>query len=536
MKKFASVLGLCAITMSTASAFGQTIDQKMVEADKALTQQISIPCGHYAIGELLEMLTHQSSVVLESADPNDGGSGLEVTVCLRSQPLNETMNALYALLSFKQHEWKWIRTGKPGSYTYKLSRPLEAQNLPTALQAWSQDALEKEAKKFIDALQLSPEELKEAGKTDSWLKALADSPRAQDGIHEFATMLPPDMQLAVLRGSASPKFQVSQLDERGKQWVHNIWKNSQPDGVATPSPEPTWIQFRTDPASAPTICMYIDIENQGGYGYFGGRLLDNAFREYFANLWILPGDNAHVDLEQQVVKRLDGIVIKNQNRVMEERLGQLSTAMPVSFMARLPQEQRYDPHQIAGVPLEKFLNAFRGMGYELQSKWRAGTLLLTDDTLYQEDLAHSNPAPWIVMKHVRAMREHSQGVFVWADLVALSHDYDAKMLTRLGKEFPVATALLECNDLFRSFYGDSYRTKKLFSKEGIPVLYVQDLCTGKPFAHLLESSASGKKPVNIRATEEQSLQGGIPYYVIKFESLDETGTVLKKTAFSNQGS
>ena len=91
-------------------------------------------------------------------------------------------------------------------------------------------------------------------------------------------------------------------------------------------------------------------------------------------------------LEQQTLKRQDGIVIKDPTRVMEERLGQLSAAMPLSFMARLPAAQRYDPDQIAGVPLEKFLSRFRDRGYELQSKWRAGTLLLTDDTLYQQDL------------------------------------------------------------------------------------------------------------------------------------------------------
>jgi hypothetical protein len=249
---------------------------------------------------------------------------------------------------------------------------------------------------------------------------------------------------------------------------------------------------------------------------------------------MLPGDTAHSDLEQKTLQKEGGIVIKDQTRVMEERLGQLSAATPLSFMARLPAEQNYDPHQIAGVPLAKFLDAFRGLGYELQSKWRGETLLLTDDTLYLEDLANPDPAPWTVVKRVRGMRDHSQGLFVWADLVELSHDYDAKMLARLGKKFPVATALLECNDLFRSFYGDAYRTNKLFSKEGISVLYVKDLCTGKPFARLLDSSAEGKMPVSIRATEKLSTNGGISCNTIQFESLDETGAVIKKTAFYNE--
>ena len=77
-----------------------------------------------------------------------------------------------------------------------------------------------------------PEELKKAAATDSLLKGLLESPRMQDGIHEFSALLSPDMQAAVLRGAASlPKFEVSQLDARGKQFVHDVWKNAQPDGA-----------------------------------------------------------------------------------------------------------------------------------------------------------------------------------------------------------------------------------------------------------------------------------------------------------------
>jgi hypothetical protein len=508
----------------------------MVEADKALSQHVSIPCGHYDIGELLEMLSSQSSVALESGDPNDGGSGMGVTVCLRNLPLSEAMNALYALMSYRRHEWRWTRIGKPGSYVYKLYRPLEARTVPAELKAWSQRALERQAKKLIDALQMSAEELKEASDKDSLLKILVDSPRARDGIYEFSTLFSPEKQAEVLRGSASPKVQVSQLDARGQQFVHDIWKRAQgvsrrADGSAYPTPEPTWIQFSVSAGDSPVPTMYIDIEHEGGYGYFGGNPLDNDFRDYFNDLWLLPEDNAHVEMEQQTLKPKAGIVLKDTEHVMEERLGQLSETTPLSFMARLPEIQVNDPHQLAGIPLGKILSAFRGPSYELQSKWRTGTLLLTDDRLYLEE--DSDPAPWIAVKHLRSMRERSMGLFAWADLVELSHDYDAGMLQRLGKEFPVTKSLTECKDLFRSFYGETYRTKQLFSKEGLPLIYVENLLYRTLFARLLESSATGKKPVRIRAIEKQITLDGKRANRIEFESLDETGTGIKKAVFYN---
>ena len=536
VKTFLWLLGCCAMIVCTIVAFGQTVDSKMVEADKALSQHVSIPCGHYDIGELLEMLAGQSSVALESGDPNDGGSGMEVTVCLRNLPLSEAMNALYALISYKQHEWRWTRIGKPGHYVYKLTRPFEARTVPAELKAWSQRALEKQAKKLIDALQMSAEELKKAAEKDSLLKILTDSPRAKDGIYEFSTLFSPETQAAVLRGSASPKVQVSQLDARGQQFVHDIWKKAEgvtvrPDGSSSPTPEPTWIQFSVSTGDSPAPSMYIDIEHQGGYGYFGGNPLENDFHDYFNGLWLLPGDNAHVEMEQQTLKPKAGIVLKDTAHIMEERLGQLSEATPLSFMARLPENQVNDPTQLAGIPLGKILSAFRGPAYELQSKWRAGTLLLTDDRLYLEE--SSDPAPWIAVKHLRSMRERSKGLFAWADLVELSYDYDAGMLQRLGKEFPVTKFLLECRDLFRSFYRETYRTKQLFSKEGLPLIYVENLLDGTPFARLLYSSATGKKPLRIRATEKQITLDGKRANMIDFESLDETGAGIKKAGFYN---
>ncbi len=533
------VLGLsicCAMMVCTIAAFGQTVDSKMVEADNALSQHVSIPCGHYDIGQLLEMLASQSSVALESGDPNDGGSGVEVTVCLRNLPLSEAMNALYALMSYKQHEWRWTRIGKPGSYVYQLYRPLEARTVPAELKAWSQRALERQAKKLIDALQMSVGELKKAAEKDSLLKILTDSPRAKDGIYEFSTLFSPETQAAVLRGSANPKVPVSQLDARGQQFIHDIWKNAQgvsrrADGSTYPILEPTWIQFAVSTGNSPAPSMYIDIEHQGGYGYFGGNPLENDFRDYFGSLWLLPGDNAHVEMEQQTLKPKAGIVLKDTARIMEERLGQLSEAPPLSFMARLPEDQVNDPTQLAGVPLGKILSVFRGPGYELQSKWRTGTLLLTDDRLYLEE--SSDPSPWIAVKRLRSMRERSGGLFAWADLVKLSHDYDAGMLQRLGKEFPVTKSLLECRDLFRSFYGETYRTKQLFSTEGLPLIQVENLLYGTVFARLLESSAAGKKPVRIRATETQITLAGKRANMIDFESLDATGAGIKKAGFYN---
>ncbi len=536
VKSFLNMVGFCTLLITTVSAFGQAVDRRMCAEDKALAQEVSIPCGHYDIGDLLEMLAHQSSVALESGDPNDGGSGIEVTVCLRHLPLSDAMNALYALMSYQKHEWKWIRIGKAGSYIYKLYRPLEARKLPVDLKAWTQNALEKQAKILVDALQLSPEELRQAAKKESLLKIFEDSPRAQDGIHEFSTLLSPTMQAAVLRGSTSQRFSVSQLDAQGQGFVHDQWKKAQnptplPDGRSYMPPEPTWIQFSMSTGNSPTPSMFIELENMGGYGYFGGNPLNKEFRDFFGALWLLPEDDAHSAIEQQILKPKADAVVKDKMRVMEERLGQLSEATPLSFMARLPVNQVNDPNQFAGVPLGRILTALRGTGYDLPSKWRAGTLLLTDDRLYLTDI--SDPAPWIAVKRLRSMRERSNGLFVWSDLVELANDYEGEMLQRLGQEFPVAKSLIECRNLFRSFYKESYRTKQLFSKEGLSLLYVKDLLTGTLFARLLERSEAGSEPLSIRANERIEMVGAKRANVIQFESLDNAGAVIKKIGFYN---
>jgi hypothetical protein len=529
-------LGVYLVALLGGPASGQNLDQKLCKEDSALATRVSIPCGRYAIGELLEKLASESSVTLESGDPYDGGSGFEVTVCLKNVPLSDAMSALYALMSYKKHEWRWTRMGKEGHFIYKLTRPFEARTLRDELKAWAQRALMKQASKLVEALQLSPEELKQAAAKDSLLKGFAESPRMQDGIEAFSSLLSPETQAAVLNGAASPQLQVSQLDARGQQFVRDQWKKAggfsvRADGSEFPTPEPTWIQFHVSPGNSPAPTMYIELEGLGGYGYFGGNALNNDFRNYFASLWLLPGDDAHTALEQQTLKRKPGMVIKDSTRVMEARLGELSEATPLSFMARLPEDQTNDPHQLAGVPLGEIFRIFRGTGYELQSKWRAGTLLLTDDRLYLDDPL--NPAPWIAVKRLRGMRERSHGFFTWSDLVVIAHDYDSDLLERLSKEFPVTKSLMNYQDLFRSFYGETYRAKQLFSREGLPLLYVRNLLYGTAFAQLLEMSPEGKQPVNIRVIEEFLPVGGKRANMIRFESLDDKGNVIKKRGFYN---
>src|SRR5436309_2094756 len=72
----------------------------MRQEDPRLEQRVTLTSSRIYLGDLLERLAAKTSVAV-AADASDGAADEQVTVFLRDVPLAETMDALWALMSYQ---------------------------------------------------------------------------------------------------------------------------------------------------------------------------------------------------------------------------------------------------------------------------------------------------------------------------------------------------------------------------------------------------------------------------------------------------
>lgn len=491
------------------------ITAKMRHEDLRLDRPVTLIAPRIYVGEFLECLSEQSRVALV-ADEKDSAADDQVMVFLKDIPLGDAMNALWSLMSYKGTAWHWRRSGKPGDFRYQLRRPPAAQQLAAHLRQEVQNAFEAHASTMLAATHMTPEQRRKAVKqmSDSMLQSdgkiaesLLHSDRLWAGLGVFAESLPPEKQLGVLRGQGRVKIPVSQLSAQGQTWVRAVWASDAaqasrktPDGRWEPIPEPSWIEFevsRSTDQLAPTL--YIHMEGMGGYGYLGATPLHKGFHRKIADLWVLPDDlSDHPTSERTVPLPHSFKPPTVKNRVLEQRLGQMAEAAPLSLMARLPSHQNNDPGPPYNQTVRAFLMRLEEKAPYLHHKWHAGVLLLTYPGWFWDE---EKRAPWALVRRLRKTEAAGGGFLSLDDLFTVADVLSKAQLERLTDEFPVMEHVIYWQGLFRLCHRSRQAANSLRSDKGLP-LTANVVSVLRSETHLHPYLANGTA-LAVRLVEEQ---------------------------------
>jgi hypothetical protein len=217
---------------------------------------------------------------------------VEVTVFVTDTRLRDLMSALWSLVSYRGAEWRWSRSGKPGAYRYQLMRPLPAATFAARVLQHSQERFEAEVATLLAAVNAPPERAAAIAARDPAAAKMLRGDRERAALKTFSETFSPETQLRILRGQALLKVPVSDLSPQGRAWVQSVWQQSNqslPPGQWTHVPQYITAVAHPLPENvAPVLVMEID--GIGGYGYAGGRPLQNELDADLDRLWILPWD------------------------------------------------------------------------------------------------------------------------------------------------------------------------------------------------------------------------------------------------------
>jgi hypothetical protein len=203
--------------------------------------------------------------------------------------------------------------------------------------------------------------------------------------------------------------------------------------------------------------------------------MDNGLRRRGYANWILPGDQKVSPLSDRKipgeqtpqVPRTDSIppidnpvlssVLNLPKGTLAEniplytwRLLQCATALPLSYMAVLPQEQPSRLEEPFGKTVQDYMNLLTGNPHFLMHKWRESVLLVNyPNWFYGEDL----PVPYRLLAQLRSQALANGGYLPIGIIGEAIRTLSASQIGRLGEEFPVLPEALnwEPMQLCKSF-------------------------------------------------------------------------------------
>lgn len=463
-------LWLCCIVLLAAMspAHSDSLTSAMRGQDARLAKRVTLVSPGIFVGELLERLSRQTGVDL-AADEWSSAGGDVVTVSWRGVRLADAMDALWSLFSYHNAEWNWRRSGQDGHYAYTLTRA-DARGYAERLQGEVQNDFEAQVAHLLDDLNLTPDQLQEAAKTDPFADSLIKDSRVRPSMEIFASLLP-DTQMKVLRDWSDPGFAtpmsyvsvpISSLPADTQAWAHSQWQWAAkttrvllPNGTTGPPPEFKSIPIRVDHTFG-NVAPSLMIDAGAGCGELcGGGWMEKDWQKKMEADWLLPGDApddpASARPPTQAAPITGPLTIKAD--MVAQRLLRMAATTGVPMVARL----RYDlpePPPATGKTLAESLKIAGGAPYNLQHKWRGGILLVTYSGWFMDE-KEDNRLPWSEIRRLRdAEATAPDGFLSFKDLAHAAFLMNPAQLHKLTSWFPVASFIAEWHD-FLAYYDQS---------------------------------------------------------------------------------
>ena len=506
LKRFCgAALGLCLVSLLAPACRADEVTAAMRKADVRLQTRITLISPRILIGEMLERLSKQSSVTLTADAWSTTGSD-SVAVSFRDVPLADAMNALWSLFSYKHMEWDWRHSavkGAEGQYAYTLARPDYARFQAERLQEQVQTDFEAQAQKMLAALDMTPDQLKEAAKHDLLMDSLLDDGRVGPGIRILAS-LPPETLQNVVQDRQPLSIPVSELSPDAQKALQASWDWEDargvgrvlPDGKVVPLPRDNHIGiyiFHESDLVAPAL--YIET-GRGSGQFFGGSYLEKPWRQKMNAEWMQPGDapddpaalrslaawkpapsanQPHVPVSLDSPMTWQQTPQADQPHALADYLLRFSDAAQVPMIARIPHaldsgtnlstiaqvfahlaSQKASTKTVTG-----FLEGVQEAPVGLEHKWRGGVLLLTCQNWFVDESENAR-LPWTEVKRLRDTETAGDGLLSLNDLAHAAAVLNVAQMHRLGEWFPAINSAAEWRD-FLAFYDKTseYRPRVL---------------------------------------------------------------------------
>ncbi len=420
------------------------IPASMRQQDPRLEKPVSCVASHIYIGELVETFSKQSGVPI-TADEVGGASDVDVTVSLDHIPLADAMEALWSLVSYQNAEWGWERTGKASEYRYRLVQPEAARLLPNTLHDQVDKEFQAQVKKMLDALKMTPDQLKEAAKSDKLLASMAagKDDRVRPSMEIFAD-LPSELQNSILQDHNGVSILVSQLSPEGRKYVHENWLAVRDRGGLTKDESGNLIPVR-EPQSIIIMGAYNDVKMapslniDTGFGcgdLAGGGWMEKEWRNKVSLMWMRPGDLRDVPAAAKQIPTPRATSAAPSKHTFDQRLMQLARAASIPLLARLPDEREGSTSITDTPPYNQTVGTYlTHLQSSLEHKWRSGVLLLSYSPRLT-DPAKQTDAPWSVVRQLRESEAKGDGYLTLADYARAAHALTPQQMQALSAHFP----------------------------------------------------------------------------------------------------
>jgi len=525
---------LCLALLPALPGRADKVTATIRKADVRLQTRVTLRSPRILVGEVLERLSKQSGVSLTADDWSAAGSDA-VTVSLRDVPLADAMNALWSLFSYRHMEWDWRRSAvkqQAGQYTYKLARPDYARFQAERLREQVQTDFEAQARELLDALNMPPDQLKEAAKTDKLLNSLLVDGRVAPGLRILAS-LPPETLLNLLRNQPPLSIPVTELSPEAQKALQASWDwedargigQHLPDGRVVPMPRNSHIGIIV--AHSPELvapALYIET-GRGGGQYFGGAWMEDAWRQKMNAEWVQPGEAVDNLAARALVYPRRPPPAADRPHALADYLLRFSDAAQVPLMARIPHDLDSGTSEdtISQLPTAKTIKAFlAGMGKNspnLQHKWRGGVLLLTCQNWFTQESEDAR-LPWSEVRRLRDAEAAGDGFLSLDDLAHAAAVLNEAQMKTLGEWLPVMDNAAGWHD-FLAFYDKTpeYRPRVLSAK-GDDFQYPESLVNAQLGIDTLRVTHPN---LRLQIQQKQRAEDKPPAHVILFVVRDDDG-------------
>lgn len=514
------------------------------QQDPRLEKPVSCVARHIYIGELIETFSKQSGVPI-TADETGGAADVDVTVSLDRVPLGDAMEALWSLVSYQDAEWDWERTGGAGHYKYRLVQPEAARLLPNTLHTQVDKEFQAQAKKMLDALKMTPDQLTEAAKNDTLLATLADGKddRVRPSMEIFAD-LPPEVQNSLLNDHNGVSIPVSALSPRGRQYVHDNWLATRNRGDQTKDEQGNLIPVR-EPRSIVIMAAYsnlkmapaLNVDTGFGCGdLVGGGKMEKKWRNKISLMWLRPGDFLDVPAAAKRVPAPRAVSNSSSSEhTFDQRLMQLARAASLPLLARLPDEHNGSNSITSTPPYGQTVGTYLTyIQKDLEHKWRGGVLLLSYSPRLT-DPGKATDAPWSVVRQLRESEAKGDGYLTLDDYAHAADALTLQQMQALSAHFPSMRNASFWRDVLAIYDGSPSIRPALLSPSGCDyagVLHAAAAALGPQAEKLVKDGTA----THVRIVEEQ--RGQVQFRPdakgIDFRLLSDDGKILAGQGFTYQ--
>jgi hypothetical protein len=525
--------GCLSATLSAGAAEAPALTR---QSDLRLSKLITVSSPRMLVGELVQQCSQQTGVTVQ-AEESDGASDAWVTVHLNRVPLVDAMEALRSVVSYRNAEWRWIRTGSPGRYAYRLVRPLQAREVARLRDEEAQAAFEAHAKSMLEAALADPVERQRMARNDDIVRQCLGDERIWSGLRTFAEAVPAPDRARLLGGGSAVTIPVQSLSDEGKTFVQKEWGLAGGRRLLNSDrkfQEPDWIRVNAKRVrNKATPSLYIEIDGIGAYSYLGGTPLDVAFKQHIGDSWLLPGDSLEDPAKERVIGMPDqgpraAEMRAEKGRPIERQLATLAAAAPISLIARLPREQPKDPGSPVGKSLADYLLTLGQCPPDIQYKFRKGILLLAYPTCYldRDDFA----LPWKIVRDLRKAEERGKGILRLGDFCDASDTLSELQLSLLGDDYPAMLEVPRWRAVLqmRTKQPDAWRA--LAGEAGLSLKEFLRLLS--PASRVPPSWASMPEGTVLRLAQEDETEKGITVRTISLSLVSPEMRVLDRRVFS----